>query len=143
MFKKVQVWIASQRKGQSPQYLLFKLIPQRGGGWHPVTGGVDKGEALFAAAKRETLEETGIDPDAGTWVDLEHSHSFDGRRGKSEEHAFGLVLKNQKITIHLDPSELTEFKWVSFEEAKEQLGHDPQRRALELFSCYFEKHGSR
>jgi len=138
MYRKVQVWIADLN--DDPKVLLFKLIPARGGGWHPVTGGVEKGESFLKAAQRETEEETQIPMDAGTWIDLEYSHFFDGRWGKAEEHAFGLVLTHTSFTIHLDPSEMTEFKWVTLEEAKKEVGFEPQRHALERFSCYLEKH---
>lgn len=139
MHRKVQVWIATCTDPFEPQVLLFKLIEARGGGWHPVTGGVEKGESFLVAAKRETEEETQIQPDAGTWIDLEYSHFFDGRWGKAEEHAFGLILNDSPLTIHLDPSEMTEFKWVTLEEAKKEVGFDPQRHALEKFSCYLKK----
>ena len=140
--KKVQVWIACISKNEELSYLMFKLVPKRGEGWHPVTGGVEKGEELLVAAKRETCEETGIPEDAGTWVDLDFSYSFEGRWGKAEEHAFGLILKGSKPKITLDPKEHTDCKWVSFEEAKKALGFEPQRSALELLSCYFKKHGA-
>ena len=138
MYRKVQVWIASQVKSEAAQVMLFKLIEARGGGWHPVTGGVEKGEALLTAAQRETEEETGISADAGKWVDLEHSHVFKGRWGKAEEHAFGLVLKNVPRTIHLDPKEMTEYRWVTISEALKELEYQPQRDALEAFSCYLD-----
>lgn len=143
MLKKVQVWIASGADPEKHKVLLFKLIAARGGGWHPVTGGVEEDEALLVAAKRETEEETQIAPDAGIWVDLEYSHAFDGRWGKAEEHVFGLVLNDAPVTIHLDPSEMTEFKWVTFEEAKKEVGFEPQRHALEKFSWYLkQQHGA-
>ena len=138
MQRKVQVWIASVHE-QSPKVLLFKLIESRGGGWHPVTGGVEKKESYIDAAKRETEEETGIPSEAGRWIDLKHSHVFDGRWGQAEEHAFGVVLKKVPVTIHLDPSEMTEFKWVNPKDALKELGFEPQRSALEAFLCYLQK----
>jgi 8-oxo-dGTP pyrophosphatase MutT (NUDIX family) len=140
MLKKVQVWIASCTEMSAPKVLLFKLIESRGGGWHPVTGGVEKDEDLLVAAQRETEEETQIQPDSGKWIDLEYMHRFDGRWGHAEEHAYGLVLDNRPVTLHLDPSEMTEFKWVTFEEAKKEVGFTAQRDALEKFSCYLQKH---
>lgn len=140
ILRKVQVWIASCTDPTSPKILLFKLIEARGGGWHPVTGGVEKGEALFVAAQRETEEETAITPESGKWIDLEYSHAFDGRWGKAEEFAFGLILNDAPLAIHLDPTEMTEFKWVTLEEAKKEVGFEPQRHALEKFSCYLKKH---
>ena len=56
--------------------LVFKVLERRGGGWHPVTGGVDGSEEFSEGAKRELQEETGFDPEFGTFVDLEFSYSF-------------------------------------------------------------------
>jgi 8-oxo-dGTP pyrophosphatase MutT (NUDIX family) len=140
MSKKVQVWIGKKASASAAaKILIFKLIEARGGGWHPVTGGVEKGEAFFDAAKRETEEETRIEPSAGTWVDLEYFHFFEGRWGKAEEHAFGFILNEDPFTIHLDPTEMTDFKWVTLDEAFTRLEFQPQRHALKLFSCYLEK----
>lgn len=40
--------------------LLLRRIPERGGFWQPVTGRVEAGEAVEAAARRELTEETGL-----------------------------------------------------------------------------------
>lgn len=40
--------------------LMLKRTPERSGYWQPVCGGIEKGEFLLDAAKREVMEETGI-----------------------------------------------------------------------------------
>jgi len=136
--RKAQVWIGVPEKSASKKparVLLFRVIPKRGGGWHPVTGGVDPGESFMAGAQREVHEETGMDPSEGQWIDLEFSYVFDGRFGRAEEHAFGFILKGE-IEPELDSSEHSEFEWVSAEEALQRVGFDSQRDALQRFLCY-------
>ena len=137
--EKVQVWIVN-RTLKDDQVLLFKVIPKRGGGWHPVTGSVEKDEVeskdWLGAAKRETEEETGLEPALGEWVDLDWSFEFEGRFGPARERAFAFVLHDFDGKIILDPHEHEARKWVSLKEAERALGFDSQRRALEALSCY-------
>ena len=141
MYRKAQVWIASDVYSSSPKFLIFKVVEARGGGWHPITGSIEKGETFLSGAKRELEEETGISPQSGRWVFLDSHATFTDRRGsQATEHAFGLILKDQPMTIHLDPTELTEFKWATFQDAKEALSFEPQQRALEAFLCYLQDH---
>lgn len=137
--RKAQVWIGFQKKGLESEILLFKVKDERGGGWHPVTGGVDGGESFLDGAKREVLEETGIKPSKGEWVDLEFSYHFEGKWGHAEEHVFGFILHQKREDPQLDPKEHVIFEWVSVAEAYRRIGHDPQRDALKLFSCYLDR----
>ena len=43
-------------------YALFKREPSTGSYWQGIAGGGENGESPLEAAKRETLEEAGIDP---------------------------------------------------------------------------------
>ncbi len=115
--------------------LVFKVLERRGGGWHPVTGGVDGSEEFSEGAKRELQEETGFDPGSGTFVDLEFSYSFEGRFGKARESAFGFILPKE-LEPKIDPSEHLAFEWVSVEEALKRLQFEPQKDALKRFLCY-------
>jgi 8-oxo-dGTP pyrophosphatase MutT (NUDIX family) len=115
--------------------LVFKVLERRGGGWHPVTGGVEAAEDYAEGAKRELQEETGFDPESGTFVDLEFSYTFDGRFGKARESAFGFILEKE-LEPKIDPSEHLAFEWVSGEEAIKRLQFEPQKDALKRFLCY-------
>ena len=118
-----------------PRVLVFQVLERRGGGWHPVTGGVEGSEEFLEGAKRELQEETGFDPDQGTFIDLEYSYKFEGRFGKAHEHAFGFILAEECAPV-IDPSEHLAFEWVSEEEALKRLQFEPQKDALKRFLCY-------
>lgn len=72
---------------RGPEVLLLRRPPRRGGGWHPVTGKGDEGEAVPATAAREAFEETGL---RGALEDLGLRHTFKGSKRDFEEHAFWL-----------------------------------------------------
>jgi 8-oxo-dGTP pyrophosphatase MutT (NUDIX family) len=133
------VWIGVRGKAGKPGVpacvLLFRVIPKRGGGWHPVTGGVDADESFLEGAKRELQEETGFDPGGGKWIDLELSCTFEGRFGRAEEHAFGFILEHP-LEPELDPSEHSAFEWVDTDTALTRVGFEFQQDALRRFLCY-------
>lgn len=137
--KKVQVWVVN-RTPRGDRFLILKVIPKRGGGWHPITGSVEDDEVRkqdwLAAAKRETEEETGVDPGLGEWIDLEMSFEFEGRFGHAQEFVFGFVLHDFKDKVVLDPKEHEDLEWVDQDEALRRLGFDSQQRALKAFLCY-------
>jgi dATP pyrophosphohydrolase len=112
---------------------LFRVVKARGGGWHPVTGGVEEGESFEAGARREVSEETGFDSQAGMWTDLDCETRFEGRFGPALERAF-LFQMNRKKNPKLDPSEHTDFKWVEIEEALKRIEYAGQKDALERVS---------
>ena len=143
LHQKVQVWIVN-RTSTGDRVLLLKVIPKRGGGWHPITGSVEPEEVSLPngyaiAARRETEEETGIKSSLGQWVDLNLEFEFDGRWGRAKEHAFAFILSEYKGKIVLDPSEHLEMKWVPIGSAAGELGFESQRSALEAVSCYLLK----
>ena len=52
--------IVFRRNSNTIEYLLLKRLPDRNGFWQPVTGGLEEGETLVEALRREIREETGI-----------------------------------------------------------------------------------
>ena len=133
--KKAQVWIA-RKKGVGVEVLLFRVREERGGGWHPVTGGVESGESFLEGAKRELAEETGFDPESGDWFDLDLELKFESRFGPAKERAFGFCLAAPAADPVLDPGEHLEFRWESVERASVLVTYEFQRDALRRFSCY-------
>ena len=133
--RKAQVWIA-RRKASGVEVLLFRVREDRGGGWHPVTGGVDSEESFIEGAKRELAEETGFDPDLGVWFDLEIELKFESRFGPAKERAFGFCLAGPGADPVLDPKEHVESRWESIDRALDLVAYEFQRDALRRFSCY-------
>jgi len=134
MNKKVQVWVVHE-----DEVLLLKVVAERGGGWQPITGGVDKGEKLLDCAKRETFEETGIDEKRGSFIELDFPFEYKGRWGRSEEHAFAFVLKKRPLKIKIDPKEHTDFCWMKIKKAYAELAYEKQKEALEKVECIRSK----
>ena len=61
MRKTIQMLIYPVRLiGDYRQYLLLKRVTDRGAFWQGVKGGVENGESLLEAARRELIEETGL-----------------------------------------------------------------------------------
>ena len=75
----VECWVFRVPPGSSPEYLLIRRAPDRiyPGLWQCVTGAIDEGEVIPAAALREVAEETGFGPDAiEAFYDLEQVEAF-------------------------------------------------------------------
>lgn len=123
---KALVWIVRAVPSGS-SILLLERPQRRGSGEHPVTGKADPGESAAACAEREALEETGL---RGELVDLGYAHTYRGRKGAFEEHAFLLRVPSNAIPILSD--EHVGYRWASAEEARSAIQWEAHRRALEL-----------
>ena len=111
--KKVQIVIIDcSRKG--PKVLLLQTNEKRGLFWQNVTGSVEGEETLFSAAKRELMEETGIDTD--NIFDLDLKFHFEDRYGKKViEQAYVALLQDTPTEINLDPHEHVDYKWKNLD----------------------------
>jgi len=134
MNQKVQVWVVYR-----DEVLMLRVIPERGSAWHPITGGVEKGETNLEGAQRETLEETGIEKKAGDWLDLDFSFEYKGRWGRAREHSFALVLKKRPKKITIDPTEHTEYDWMKMKKVTTLLSFEKQKESLEKLVCILSK----
>jgi 8-oxo-dGTP pyrophosphatase MutT (NUDIX family) len=58
--------------------------------WEPPGGGIDPGESPWEAARRELVEETGLDPTAigERWLPVERDVKWNGKRFVGPEHFF-------------------------------------------------------
>jgi len=109
-------------KEASIQILLLKRMKDKGGFWQPISGGVETGEELVDAVKREVYEETGIS-EIKQILDLKYSFHFeaekDGQIMQMTDHCFGMEIK-EKVCIKLS-DEHEKYIWCSVEEAKKHI----------------------
>ena len=117
------------------EYALLKRADQ--GYWQAVAGGGEQGESIIQAARRETLEETGISPEA-TFIPLQtvepipvtefrDSHLWGEETYVIPQYCFGVLVSSREITIS---HEHTRYGWFAFSEAYSLLKFDGNRTAL-------------
>ena len=117
-------------------YAIFRREPSSGGYWQGIAGGGENGESPLEAAKRETLEEAGIDPsnkytklDSYAMIPVVNVCGF--RWGDDvlviPEYCFGVKVDEEKLLLSY---EHTEYKWLSYSRAMEILHWDSNKGAL-------------
>ena len=137
MTPKVQVWLFRAGESGSPEVLLLRTTPERGGFWQPVTGSVEPGESNAAAALREAGEETGVRLSMDDVVPVGHVIEFESRwGGRAREEVFVARVCND-VLIEMDPREHVEFKWVEASQADSLLKHEETKICLERASKFF------
>lgn len=112
------------------EYLVLKRIPSRGGFWQPVSGRVEKNETPLEAAKREVVEETGIEKFKRV---VENFYNF-SLENESDKKSFCFGFEVEKDTqIKLDGNiypEHDEIKWCGLNEAIRLLKWPHNKEAL-------------
>ena len=96
------------------------------GFWQSVTGSQEDGEELSATARREVLEETGIDAAAAEIIDwqktnryeifAEWRHRYAPGVTENTEHVFSLCLP-EPVAVTLAPDEHLAWRWLPWREA--------------------------
>ena len=132
---RLSVSVTVVRRGRVPEVLLFRRRSDRGGFWQIVTGKVEPGEDVAAAAVRELSEETALDLRISP---LGYVHAFALKNeitGKEpevlEETAFTCVADSES-RVRLDPAEHDEMKWFSVEDAIQLVPFAGLKRAIRL-----------
>jgi dihydroneopterin triphosphate diphosphatase len=120
-----------------PRYAVFRRADDAN--WQSVSGGMETGETLRAAARRETLEETGM-PATNPLYELDMVSGVEKSCFKAAEHwpadlyivpkhffAMDVTTENRPISLS---DEHSEFRWMSYVEAYDALRYDDDKTAL-------------
>jgi putative (di)nucleoside polyphosphate hydrolase len=114
------------------------LVLQHGNSWSLPKGGVEAGEDLMQAARREIAEETGIE-ELQYLKDLGSLERYSiGRDGVGENMEWGktkrtfFLFRTGETAFHShDPhGEITEARWVTLDEALKLLTHPKDKEFL-------------
>ncbi len=99
--------------------------------WQPVSGGVEQGEDLLEAVKREVFEETGITK-AGKITDMEYSFTFYVQSTKRVMIDYCYSLEVENNTIVKISNEHDMYQWLSYGEAIEIFEFDENKKVLQM-----------
>ncbi|PIY28734.1 MAG: dihydroneopterin triphosphate diphosphatase [Comamonadaceae bacterium CG_4_9_14_3_um_filter_60_33] len=122
--------------------------------WQSVTGSKDTLEESFAqTARREVMEETGIDCGQGTALaDQLHDwqlenvfeiyprwrHRYAPGVTRNTEHLFGLLVP-ENTPVRLSPREHTAYQWLPYRQAAEACFSPSNAEACLLLPRFFQK----
>lgn len=124
-----------QQKDQI-NYLLIRHV--NGGHWAFPKGHVEPAEKENQTALREIREETGLDVDINT--DFREVVAYTPKEGYWKEVVYFLA-ESEEIHVQQQIIEVTDFAWLSYDEALNQLTYDNDRHLLKKASDYLsEKH---
>lgn len=132
-----QVLIIPYRiKDENVQFCIFKRKDLEF--WQWISGGVeDFDENIYAAAKREIFEETGVDSNLELTqlecitkipvVNIVKEFRWGNDIFYADEYSFSVKFDNIDIVLS---DEHSLYSWMSFEEAKKLLKYDSNKSAL-------------
>ncbi|HUP49988.1 MAG TPA: lipoyl(octanoyl) transferase LipB [Thermoanaerobaculia bacterium] len=118
--------------------LLLHRRPERGNFWQPVTGSIEPGESPVETARREILEETGLEAqpvEIGLTQSLMIESQFLSATHPAPIIASEIAFRariDSTLPIRLDPSEHDDYSWFTFAGAYEKIRWTDDREALEL-----------
>ncbi len=144
--------ILYRRKESALEILLFKRIPEKGGFWLSISGGMEESDqSVLETCYREIKEEADIDRESILKVD-EKIYIFQFTETiKNKENTNYRALNTDQLTMttyvygfELKPGiepklleEHTEYKWCSVEEAKGLLKYEDTFKGIEIIANNF------
>lgn len=105
----------------------FLIIRQVKGHWSFPKGHVENNETDAETALREIKEETGLEVELNT--NFQKSCIFSPREGVLKENLFFVALANSKKVV-IQEKELTNYKWLMYEEALALVTHSRDKDVL-------------
>jgi 8-oxo-dGTP pyrophosphatase MutT (NUDIX family) len=129
--------IIFRRNGTRIQYLLLKRLPQKNGFWQPVTGGIEEGETLEEALRREITEETGVKNIVAVIEGLYYFEFSDPN--PNQEYVYGVEVSPSEEIV-LDGREHSEYRWCSFQVALQLLHWKENKAALRKLNITLTQH---
>ncbi len=116
------------------------------GFWQSVTGSKDaEGESLLDTARREVHEETGIQADAGRFVDWAVSNVYDIYPAWQHRYAPGVTRNTEHVfslcvpagtPMKLSPAEHTAFQWLPYRAAADACYSPSNAEAILMLSRF-------
>ena len=119
------------------EVLLLKRTQTLIGEWCQVAGSIEEGETAWQTALRELDEETGLQPNALYSADT-CEQFYEADRDAITIAPVFVAFVDRTATVTLN-HEHSEYRWVSFEEAKEMVAFGGQRRVLSWIEDEFVK----
>ncbi len=126
-------WISPQAERL---YAIFRREPSTGGYWQGIAGGGEGEETPLEAARRESVEEAGIEP-ANAFVQLSSVCTIPVvnisgfQWGESvlviPEYCFGVEIAEPRIRLS---DEHTQNRWVAYDDGMPLLHWDSNKNAL-------------
>jgi dATP pyrophosphohydrolase len=120
-----------------PEYAIFRRADD--GCWQGVSGGVEEGEDLVTAARRETAEEAGLAGGSPVYkldmvggvarTDFAASRHWPGGLYIVALHYFAMDVTAEPAPVVLS-REHSEFRWAPYREASATLSYDDDKTAL-------------
>jgi dATP pyrophosphohydrolase len=121
--KKVLVLPFRRTDSGSVEYAVLKKGKDY---WQGIAGGVEEGETLLQAAKREAEEEGGV-PAEAHFMPLDSVASFERDKKTVTQYAFAVELNARPLRLS---EEHSEYRWLPFDAAIRMMRWQSDRDAL-------------
>ena len=145
-FRKAVFVVAYAKTKEEIKYLVLKR-KYHWRGWEFPKGGINPEETKKAAAKRETLEETGEKVRRIKRFNFHGKYRYKKRlsdRKDFEGQEYSLFAAEIKFgKIKFDRMEHSGYKWLSFGDALKQLTFQNQKKSLKIVNEWLKNHPSK